>query len=60
LRKYAEFKWLSMLEILRDYIIPGIPGLTDQIYIYQAQLAAIKTPATRSNHKANNLISAID
>jgi alkaline phosphatase len=28
---------------LYDNDIPGIPGLTDQIHIYQAQLAAVKT-----------------
>ncbi|MCY7335070.1 MAG: alkaline phosphatase [Chamaesiphon sp.] len=29
---------------LYDRNIPGIPGLTDQIHIYQAQLAAVKAP----------------
>ncbi len=33
---------------LYDYDIPGIPGLTDQIHIYQTQLAAVKVPVTRS------------
>ena len=36
---------------LYDNDIPGIPGLTDQIHIYQTQLAAVKTPATKSNSK---------
>ena len=33
---------------LYDHNIPGIPGLTDQIHIYQAQLAAVKTSVSRS------------
>ncbi len=33
---------------LYDRDIPGIAGFTDQIHIYQTQLAAVKTPATRS------------
>jgi alkaline phosphatase len=32
---------------LYNYDIPGIPDLTDQIQIYQTQLAAVKTPVTR-------------
>jgi alkaline phosphatase len=31
---------------LYDNNIPGIPGLTDQIHIYQTQLAAVKTSVT--------------
>jgi alkaline phosphatase len=31
---------------LYDNKIPGIPGLTDQIHIYQTQLAAVKTSVT--------------
>jgi alkaline phosphatase len=31
---------------LYDRDIPGIPGLTDQIHIYQTQLAAVKTSVT--------------
>jgi alkaline phosphatase len=33
---------------LYDNDIAGIPGLTDQIHIYQTQLAAVKVPVTRS------------
>ncbi|WP_366944817.1 alkaline phosphatase [Chamaesiphon sp. GL140_3_metabinner_50] len=33
---------------LYDNDVPGIPGLTDQIHIYQTQLAAVKTPVNRS------------
>jgi alkaline phosphatase len=33
---------------LYDNNIPGIPGLTDQIHIYQTQLAAVKTSVTAS------------
>jgi alkaline phosphatase len=33
---------------LYDHNIPGIPGLTDQIHIYQTQLAAVKTSVFRS------------
>jgi alkaline phosphatase len=33
---------------LYDNDIPGIPGLTDQIHIYQTQLAAVKTPVNRA------------
>jgi alkaline phosphatase len=32
---------------LYDNDIPGIPGLTDQIHIYQTQLAAVKTSVTQ-------------
>ncbi len=32
---------------LYDNDIPGIPGLTDQIHIYQTQLAAVKAPVAR-------------
>lgn len=31
---------------LYDRDIPGIAGLTDQIHIYQTQLAAVKTSVT--------------
>jgi alkaline phosphatase len=34
---------------LYGHDIPGIPGLTDQIHIYQTQLAAVKIPVTRSS-----------
>jgi alkaline phosphatase len=36
---------------LYDHDIPGIPGLTDQIHIYQTQLAAVKVPVARSSGK---------
>ncbi len=36
---------------LYDNDILGIPGLTDQIHIYQTQLAAVKVPITRSIKK---------
>jgi alkaline phosphatase len=36
---------------LYDHQIPGIPGLTDQIHIYQTQLAAVKTPAFQSSKR---------
>jgi alkaline phosphatase len=36
---------------LYDRNIPGIPGLTDQIHIYQTQLAAVKTPVDRLNKR---------
>jgi alkaline phosphatase len=32
---------------LYDNNIPGIPGLTDQVHIYQTQLAAVKTPVSQ-------------
>jgi alkaline phosphatase len=32
---------------LYDNNVPGIPGLTDQVHIYQAQLAAVKKPSSQ-------------
>ncbi|WP_310426286.1 alkaline phosphatase [Chamaesiphon sp. VAR_48_metabat_135_sub] len=36
---------------LYDNDIPGIPGLTDQIHIYQTQLAAVKTLVSQSRSR---------
>jgi alkaline phosphatase len=36
---------------LYDRDIPGIPGFTDQIHLYQTQLAAVKVPVSRSIKK---------